>query len=178
MYNQKNIFIMEKSLIDILKSRDYLGFKEFLHSDNMGKVRSNEEMEFFKTAPEHWQKAYLKVMWPLPQSEKCLMIAGSESLLKWSYKTWGFWRENVLWAFFTASPATCLKVFKCYDEYPGAEAELAIIRRNDVSLLRVWLEKFHSLGEDAERYLEERREAQTLKSEYVNYTLARQAEQL
>ena len=49
---------MEKSLIDILKSRDYQGFKEFLHSDNMGKVRSNEEIEFFKTAPEHWQKAY------------------------------------------------------------------------------------------------------------------------
>lgn len=33
---------MEKTLIDILKSGDYRGFREFLRSDNMGKVRANE----------------------------------------------------------------------------------------------------------------------------------------
>jgi hypothetical protein len=168
---------MEKSLIDILKNEDYRGFKEFLRSDNIAKVLENEEMEFFKTAPEHWQKAYLKVMWVRPQAEKCLMISGTQDVLKWSYKEWGFWRENVLWAFFTASPSTALKVLKCFDEYPGADAELAMIRRNDLNLLKAWLEKYHSLSEDSERYLEEHREAQTLKSEYVNYTLTRQAQQ-
>lgn len=168
---------MEKSLIDILKNGDYRGFKEFIRSDKMGHVRESEEIEFFKTAPEHWQKAYLKVMWPQPHSEKCLMITGTQEVLKWSCREWGFWRENVLWAFFTASPSIASKVLKCFDEYPGADAELAMIRRNDVNLLKVWLEKYHTLSEDSERYLEERPEAQSMKSEYVDYTLARQARQ-
>ena len=168
---------MRKNLIEILKSNDYRGFKELLGSDEIGKVSENEEMEFFKTAPVHWQKAYLRVTWLRPQAEKCLMITGSPEILKWSYKEWGFWRENVLWAFFTASPSTATKVLKCFDEYPGAEAELAMVRRNNINLLKAWLEKYHSLSEDSERYLEEHPEVQSLKSEYVNYTLMRQAQQ-
>lgn len=166
-----------ENLIDILKNEDYRGFKAFIRSDKIARVSCNEELEFFKTAPEHWQKAYLNTMWMQPQSERCLMITGSQDVLRWSYKSWGFWRENVLWAFSTASPSTCLKVLMCYDEYPGAEMELAMIRRNDLQLLKVWLEKYHELGEDAERYLEEQPRAAALKNEYINYVISRQVDE-
>lgn len=168
-----------RDLVKITKSHDYREFKEFIRSEyDMANVHEDEEMVFFNDVPKHWQKAYLKVTWPMPRTERLLMNIASQDVLEYSYQKWGFLPGNVVLTFYNAPLQRALMVLKCLKEHPGAEAELAMVRRNNVNLLKAWLEKYHSLSEDSERYLEEHPEVQSLKSEYVNYTLMRQAEQL
>ena len=138
-----------RSLVSILKEDDYQGFRQFLR-DHIGNVSEQEEIEFFKKAPEHWKRAYIKRIWPQPVSERCLMISGGKEALQLLYDMWGFWQENLLWVFENGSVDACLRVLYCLTSNPGEEAEIAMLHRNDVELLREWLKKFRSLSEGGE----------------------------
>lgn len=164
-----------KNLISILKEGDYQKFKSLMLSSGAGSISEHDEVEFFKIAPEAWKKRYVNTIWPQPASERCMMISGSMEVLQLSYSMWGFWQENVLWVFENGSVAACLRVLRCLTSNPGEDVEIAMLHRNDVDLLRSWLEKFHSLREEGERLLAESVGLQSLKSAYIDYTLEKES---
>lgn len=160
-----------RSLVSILKEGDYQGFRQFLR-DHIGNVSEQEETEFFKKAPEHWKRAYIKRIWPQPVSERCLMISGGKEALQLLYDMWGFWQENLLWVFENGSIGACRRVLSCLREVPTDEVEEAMLKRKDIELLHMWLDKFGELCEDSERMLEEQMCLQSMKTAYIDYELS------
>ncbi len=160
-----------KKLLDILQSKDYEQFKEFMRVQ-VGSVTESEETEFCRLAPEEWIRDYISVIYPCPQAERCLMVRASFETLKLSHDNWNFFSENVLWAFESASFVVCKKVLDCLDHKPGDGIEQIMVRRGSSTLFKCWLKKFNSLDEDTERLLEESNSLQPLKMIYIEQQLA------
>lgn len=161
----------KKKLLNFLKENDEAGFQNFLKSLDIGSVSDNEETQFFRIAPLKWQKAYLYVIYPSPAAERVLMVSGTPEMLEFSQKQWGFFTENVCWALENASNIVCGKVVAALSERPNEAVELAMIKRKNVSLFKLWLEKFKTLSEEAERMLHEHNEFEVLKTAYIEIQL-------
>lgn len=165
---------MEKSILRLLKDRDWAGYQKFL-AENLGSVNEKEEAEFFKIAPDAWKESYLKTMWPSPPAEKCLMISGSLNLLKLSHDNWGFFEENLKWALKDAPLATAERVFACLDTAPNSEVERAMLERKSSELMLRWVKKFKGLSDEGESLIQETLGYQSLKTAYIDYMICAQA---
>ena len=155
------------NLLGILKEKNRNKYEQFLQTSDMAKVTAEEELEFFKTAPEDWLADYISVTYPQIASERVLMVTANVEVLKKAYDMWGFWDENIKWLFMSATHNVCIKVLSCMTDNPGYGAEMLMIKRNSRELLQLWLEKFSGLSEDAERLLHEDNSLQELKSLYI-----------
>ena len=133
----------------------------------IGKISEEEETEFFKLAPDEWKFDYISVSYPQPASERVLMISGSFETLKKSYDLWGFWDENVNWALVSGTHEVCKKIILCMTYRPGTEAEKLMLKRNSRELFTLWLEKYKSLSEDAEKLINEDIKLSQLKNIYI-----------
>ena len=177
MSNLKNILIMQNTnLLAILEEKDRAKYEDFLKTMEVGKITSEEELQFFKSAPDDWVYHYICVSYPQPASERVLMISGSAETLKKSHDLWGFWEENVNWAFLSATHEVCKKLINCMTAKPSYEAEELMLKRNSIELFTMWIEKYKVLGEDAERLLHEEIKLSQLKSIYVDFQINRSFE--
>lgn len=155
----------------LLQENDYAKFQEFIKSVEIGSVTEDEEREFFRAAPKEWLQDYISRVYPQPSSERVLMVRGTPETLKISEEMWGFWEENILWAFKMSAMPVCKKILDSLSIRPGDEIELAMIKRKSSNLLKLWLEKFHNLGESSEKLIHESSEYFPLKQLYINEQL-------
>ncbi len=155
------------NLLSLVRSDDWMGFREYLKTTRVNEVNPKEEVRFLKIGPKNWKEAFLRDRWPSSPAEKFLMKAGSQKLLELTYTYWGFSEENLIWAFKEASFFICRRVLACLKEQPAESVELAMLWRKDTEILKLWLEKFGELSETAEKMLEAC-DFQTMKSAYVD----------
>ena len=99
------------------------------------------------------------------------MISGSVETLKKSYDLWGFWEENVNWAFLSATHEVCKKLITCMTSRPSYEAEKQMLLRNSRELFTMWIEKYKVLSEDAEKLINEDIKLGHLKSIYIEFQI-------
>ncbi len=159
--------MLNTNLLTILKEKSRINYENFLKTMEVGKVTAEEEAEFFKTAPDDWIADYISVTYPQPASERILMVSGSEETLKKSYDLWGFWDENVNWAFACSTEKVCKRIISCMSYYPGYEAENLMLNRNSNDLLKLWVEKYKTLSEESEKRLHEELKLAGLKESYI-----------
>lgn len=162
----------EKNILNLLKEQDWEQFTAFVNSEDIALVDDNEEVEFFKIAPEKWQRAYLEKMWPKPKTERCLMVTGNRELLKLTHDNWGFWEENLIWVLQSRPITQCRVILSCLTDNPGEEAEIAMLQRKDTEMLHMWVRKFRSLSDEGEKFLDSLG-LQLMKSEYINIVLSK-----
>lgn len=160
------------NLLELLKEKNRSDYESFLKTMEIGKISEEEETEFFKSAPDDWKSSYISVSYPQPASERVLMISGSMETLKKSYELWGFWDENVNWAFLSGTHEVCKKIILCMTYRPSTESEILMLKRNSRELLTLWLEKYKSLSEDAEKLINDDIELLLLKNIYIEQQIA------
>ncbi|MBQ8870462.1 MAG: hypothetical protein IJ019_03705 [Alphaproteobacteria bacterium] len=163
--------MVNTALLAILEEKDHTRFENFIKGMEVGRVTPEEETQFFKTAPDDWLYEYICVSYPQPASERVLMISASVETLKRSYDLWGFWEENVIWAFMAGTHDVCKKVITCMTSRPSYEAEELMLKRNSRELFTMWIEKYKVLSEDAEKLLHDDIKLSQLKSIYIEYQL-------
>lgn len=155
------------NLLELLKEKNRIDYESFLKTMEIGKISEEEETEFFKLAPDDWKYDYISVSYPQPASERVLMISGSLETLKRSCDLWGFWDENVNWAFLSGTHEVCKKIIACMTSRPSYEAEELMLKRNSRELLSIWLDKYKSLSEDGERLINDDIKLLQLKNIYI-----------
>lgn len=159
------------NLLAILEEKDHTKFESFIKGMDIGKVTVEEEAQFFKSAPQDWVAEYVCVTYPQVTSERVLMISASAETLKKSYDLWGFWEENVVWAFLSGTHEVCKKLITCMTAKPSYEAEKLMLKRNSRELFTMWIEKYKVLSEDGEKLLHDDIMLAQLKSIYIEYQL-------
>lgn len=157
----------KKSLMQLLRRRNYADFAKAVVYDGLKDVVPAEEVKFFTGAPKSWIAKYLDNRAPSMAGERVLVTKGSMALLEIACATWGLYSENVLEVLKNGSDKMCLLMIENLRFSPGAEAETAMLDRKDPHIFRCWLENFRFLSEDAERLLEERSDLNTLKNMYI-----------
>lgn len=156
-----------KSLMTLLKEKDISEFETFLKTMETSSVAFDDEVEFFKSAPDNWKLKYLDVKYPSSQAERVIMVKCSPDILQKSCSLWGFWEDNVKWALTSAAHEVCKNVISCLGVRPSVEVEILMLKRNSRELLSMWLEKYECLSEDAERLLHEDSSLFILKNMYI-----------
>lgn len=165
---------MATKLLDLLEQRDENAFKAFIASTEIESITEEEETQFMLFAPTKLVELYVSNVYLFPASERFLMLdVKFNKALKIYGKLWGLYSENVLWAFQNASIVSCHVVLSCLNSYPGAEVEIAMLKRESVPLLNSWLKKFHELSESGERLLHEDITLSLLKSVYIEQQICR-----
>ncbi len=155
------------SLMALLKEKDLVRFENFLQTMTPGSIALEDEIEFFKCAPDEWKLKYLDVSYPCIQAERVMMVKGSSEVLKKSCHLWSFWEDNVKWVLVSGTHEVCKTVISSLKSRPGTEIELLMLKRNSRELLAMWLEKYEYLAEDSERLLHEDSSLFILKNMYI-----------
>lgn len=161
----------KKLLMGLLQQRDFAMFKKLLlqGTETLLQTDSNDEARFFAKAPVQWLSLYLDNISPSPKAERVLMLKRCKKLFEQSCYNWGIFDENMTYAIQECSIKLCIIIIKNLRTKPTANAEIAMLNRNNIQLFCLWLSKFDELSEDAERMLEERTDLQTFKTMYINW---------
>jgi hypothetical protein len=162
-----------QTLVSFLNRNDFAGFKVFLRRSKRETIDTNDENIFFINAPKPWLRAFLKVHWPGILSERILLVLYDSELITLSYHKWGMlYQDNIIWAFEEGPAVACERIIDLLDQ-SDPTLEEALLKRNDFHLFDLWLAKFHTLSEDAERLLNEAYELMPIRQHYIDHQLAR-----
>jgi len=162
-----------KTLKDSLLQGDYAEFVRFLHSSKMNMVASDDEVYFYINAPEEWIEALLSSYAPSRRAERAILQYRSEKILNFSSSLWRLYPQTIIWALREGSPEEAEKIVNVLPDKPSPEAEVAMLRRSELELFKLWLEKFGELEDDAERLINEDPNLASLKSHYIDWELSR-----
>ena len=140
----------KKSLSGIATYDDLL---EFIHSSAANNITDEEAIKFYENAPSSWQQTLLNVCPPSPEVEKVIVNYGDEDTVHLLRVRYGFYPQTIEWAMAQDSPEVAERVVKNLKTKPNSHIEELMVRRGESELLRLWVEKFHHLDDDAERVL-------------------------
>lgn len=159
---------MLKTLNEYLAEGDYSAFARFLQTSQIHQISGDDEYDFFVNAPEHWAEALVSAVAPSRRAEKAIVKYQPQGVLDLLVSLWKPYPRTILWAFKEGSPEDALKVVNALRDKPAEEAEVALVKRGELELFKLWIEKFGELDEEAEKLLNEDPQLTALKSYYID----------
>lgn len=146
---------------------DYADLLSFVHSSAALSMTDHEAIKFYETASEEWKQTLLSACPPSPEVEKAIIQYSDEDTIHLLAVVHGFYPETVVWAMSQEFPDIAEVVLENLKDRPSAKAEELMVRRADPELLKLYIKKFHTLEDDAERVLNEAPELNSLLHLYI-----------
>ena len=174
MSNQLNTKIMaNKTLMEYLAESDYSALLRFVHSTATNGIDDKDAADFYRDAPEDWKQTVLNSCAPGPEAEKAIVLYGSDETVHLLRVRHGFYPQTLLWALNEGTPEAAMRVVKALKNKPSSEVEVAMLKRGESELFKLWIEKFHYLDEEAEKLINEDARLWSLKNTYIDYQTSR-----
>ena len=160
-----------KTLCEYLTEGDYSAFLRFVHGNNVLGVTEADECDFYRNAPHAWAKTLLNSHAPSKEVERVIFNYHSAELIAFCDAKWKIYPDSLLWAFEEAPADVAEKVLQAIRHKPSKEVEIAMLKRNDLELLKAWLEKFRTLDDESEAVINDDAQLSSLKSYYIDYVI-------
>ncbi len=161
-----------KTLMQYLVEDDYSAFMRFAHSSAVLAVDESDEVSFYEKAPENWALTLINSKAPSYEAEKAIIRYQSVAVLSLCRIQWGVYHKSIMWALEEGSSEDAEKIVDSLKAKPAPQAEVAMIRRCESQLFKLWLNKFGELDEEAEKLINEDASLWSLKNDYINWQLS------
>lgn len=161
------------TLLGILAENDYAKLIKFAHSSAVHSISDDDAATFYRDAPDNWKQTLLNACAPGLEAEKVIVSYGDGSLVNLLCIRHGIYPQTVLWAFKHGDAQTAERVLSCLKHKPDEKAEVAMAKRGELELFKLWLDKFGDLEDDTEKLLCEDPTLSTLKSYYIDRQISK-----
>jgi len=165
--------MMYKNLNEYVAEGDYSGFMAFIQSSKISNISAEDEYDFYTNAPAQWAEMLISVQAPSRRGEKAIIKYQNKEVLSLVVSLWKFYPRTILWAFREGTAEEAEKVLYALNDKPSSEAEVAMLRRGELELFKLWLEKFGELEDEAEKLINEDPNLASIKSHYIDWELSR-----
>lgn len=156
-----------KTLSGLLAENNYPAFLKLVHSSKVHAVTEEDISSFLVDAPEDWKQTLFNVMAPSKRVEIEILRYSTPSTISLVKSRWGLYEESVLWAMENASDEVAEALILSMSERLDSEGEVLLLKRKNLELFKIYLQKFNHLEEDAERLINEDSSLFVLKSYYI-----------
>ena len=161
-----------KTLCEYLGERDYAQFLKFTQSSRVHNIDPDDEANFYINAPKRWAEALICAVAPSVRAEKAIIRYQNRQVLELTNRLWRIYPQNIRWTFSEGIENDAEKVISVLKEKPDQDAEALLVKRGNLELFKIFLDKFGSLEEDTEKLLHEDAGLTCLLSFYVNRELS------
>ena len=134
---------------------NYADLLRFVRSSAALNVTDEEAIRFYTDAPEQWKQTFLNACLPSPEVEKAIIRYADADTIHLLATVHGFYSETIAWAMRQEFPDIAEMVVKNLKDKPSSDIEELMVRRCDADLLRLWIKKFRTLDDGAEKILNE-----------------------
>ena len=161
-----------KTLMEYLTEGDYSAFLRFAHSDAVLGATDVDQENFYISAPTDWALTLINSLAPSPETERTIVKYQNEEVVHLLAVKWKLYPRTIRWAFEEGTDEDAEKVLAVIKE-KTSDIEVSLVRRGSLELFKIWLKKFKTLDEDAEKILNEDPNLSCLLSFYIDWELTR-----
>jgi len=149
----------------LLKKKDY---ETFLQLAQKGKISAQQQLQFYKEAPDLWIQTLINYCPPSQEAEKIVIQRQLSEGIHLISVLYGFDSATLAWVMKDGDDKMVKNVVDCLYNKPSVKIEQLMVRRQDKELLKLWISKFYTLEESTERILHEELELSSMLSYYID----------
>ena len=140
----------------------------FVRSNAALNITDEDAVHFYINEPEHWKQALLSVCQPSPEVEKVIVNYSDGDTVRLLCRLHGLYPQTIEWAMRDGTPDVAEVVVKHLEERPDSKIDELTVRRREPALRKLYVKKFGSLEDDAERVLNEDHRLNSLLQLYID----------
>ena len=150
---------------NVLKRND---FDTFIELARQGKVSKEDQVLFYKKAPELYQQTLINFCPPSQEAEKIIIENGTRETIHLIVVLYGIYASTLEWMMKECDAKIVTKVIDCLHDKPSSlRVERLMVERGDIEIFKLWLSKFVTLEDSTERILNERLDLSSMLSYYI-----------